>query len=336
MIDAAVIGFGYWGPNWARVLRESSYFNVVAVADPRKESRDRAGMLGYPTMTAAEAANRAEAVVICTPLDTHYDLAMTALTRGCHVIVAKPLVSTTAEVAELADEAAHNSRILMVDHTFVYTGAVRKMNELVGSRQVGMPRYIDSVRVNLGLFRSDHDVVWDLAPHDLSIWDALLDGQVPVEVSCHGAAPVRGEALELAYLTCRYPIGEVVAHAHLNWLSPTKLRRMVVGCDYRMIVYDDIEPTEKVKVYDSAVTADDDSPDRRVRVQYRLGDVTAPVLSVEEALACEARHFHDCIVNHDEPLTGSAHAARIAVVLEAATTSALNNGAWTQPKKETR
>src|SRR6266850_1503102 len=257
VIRLGVVGYGYWGPNVVRNFAEVPGCQLFGVSDMRAE---RLAMVRsrYPAVkTYADpneliADRRIDAVVIVTPVSTHYDLAMQALRAGKHVLVEKPLAASSEQAIRLVDEAERRKLILSVDHTFVYTGAVRKIRELVTNESLGDIYYYDSVRVNLGLFQHDVNVIWDLAVHDLAIMDHVLPAQ-PCAVSATGMSHLDGEHENIAYLTLFFQTN-LIAHLHVNWLAPVKVRRTLIGGSRKMIVYDDLEPSEKIKVYDKGVT----------------------------------------------------------------------------------
>jgi predicted dehydrogenase len=269
-----------------------------------------------------------EAVAIATPVATHFRLAMQALEAGKHVLVEKPLALNSGQAMLLVEEAERRDLVLMVDHTFVYHGSVRRIRELIDAGQVGKLRYFDSTRVNLGLFQRDVDVLWDLAVHDLSIMDYLI-GKSPTAVAATGVAHVPGQPVNIAYLTCFFE-DSLIAHINVNWLAPVKIRRTLIGGDRQMIVYDDLEPSEKVKVYDSGITLGDgpsglDGPYDRL-VGYRTGDMWAPKVSLGEALSVETQHFVDCVAQNATPLTDGKVGLRVVRILEAATQSLQQGG----------
>jgi len=245
--------------------------------------------------------SRIDAIVIATPASTHYRLAREALEAGKHVLVEKPLAESVEQCQELTDLATARGLILLVDHTFLYTGAVRKMKELIDASELGDIYYYDSVRISLGLFQHDTNVIWDLAPHDVSIMAHLL-GTVPDRVSAVGASHVDNQVENMAYLTMLYP-GQLLAHLHVNWLAPAKVRRTIIGGSKKMIVYDDMEMSEKIKVYDSGAHLNND-PEHiyRTMVEYRTGDMYAPKLDKAEALAIECAHFVDCVSEGASPI----------------------------------
>jgi predicted dehydrogenase len=268
-------------------------------------------------------------VAIATPVSSHYELARRGLEAGKHVFIEKPMTATTDQALRLIDEAQRRGLVLAVDHTFVYTGAVRKMRELVETDDIGDLYYYDSVRVNLGLFQHDVNVIWDLAVHDLSIMDYVLPGH-PVAVSATGVGHVAGEPENIAYLNVFFP-NNLIAHIHVNWLAPVKIRRTLVGGSRKMIVYDDLEPSEKIKVYDKGITLNSNnngSGEERYQmlVGYRTGDMWAPHLDMTEALGLELRQFVKCVEQHTTPLTDGHAGLRVVRTLEAATQSMAERG----------
>lgn len=324
MIGVGVIGYGYWGPNWVRNLAETPGVRLAAVSDLREERLDLARQR-FPTIAAYRdvgamlASPEVDAVVVATPVTSHFELALRALRAGKHVLVEKPLTASATQAEQLIAEAERRGLTLMVDHTFVYSGAVRKIKQLVAGGELGTIYYYDSVRVNLGLFQHDVNVLWDLAVHDLSIMDHLLS-QAPTAVAATGVNHINGQE-DIAYLTCFFP-DKLIAHLHVNWLAPVKVRRTLIGGDRRMVVYDDLEPSEKVKVYDRGVdTADTPEGVYRALVGYRSGDMWAPQIDIGEALGREARHFAECVASGARPLTDGAAGLRVVRILEAATRS---------------
>ena len=332
MIGVAVVGYGYWGPNLVRNFSETPGARLVTVCDLQKE-RLAPIQNRYPSVkitTDFEEVLRdpdVHAVAIATPVSTHFRLAMSALMAGKHVFVEKPIASSAEEAMRLIDEAARRRLVLAVDHTFLHTGAVRKMHELVAG-SLGEIYYYDSVRVNLGLFQHDISVVWDLAVHDISIMDFVLP-QRPVAVSATGMSHVLGEPENIAYLNVFFE-SNLIAHIHVNWLAPVKVRRTLIGGSRKMIVYDDLEPSEKIKVYDKGITING-SPQSGEKVYqalvgYRTGDMWAPKLDSAEALSTELREFVGCIENGGTP-TADGHAGlRVVRILEAATQSLSQRG----------
>jgi len=325
MIRIGVIGYGYWGPNLVRNFHEVGGCQVVAVSDTRAERRALVEAR-YPSVRATSDYRdlltdpRIDAVLIATPVHTHYPLALEAMSNGKHVWVEKPMTTTSEEGLRLIDEADRRGLVLHVDHTFVYTGAVRKIHELVSSDALGRIYYYDSVRVNLGLFQSDVNVIWDLAVHDLSIMDYVLPVQ-PCAVSATGIGHVSGKPENIAYLTLFFE-DSTIAHVHANWLAPVKVRRTLLGGSSKIIVYDDLEASEKVKVYDKGLKMGEQGDARyQVLVGYRAGDMWAPQIEVTEALQTEALHFLECITQQRHSLTDGEAGLRVVRILEAATRS---------------
>jgi predicted dehydrogenase len=325
-IRVGVIGYGYWGPNLVRNFSEAEGSRVAAVSD--LSAQRLAHVHGrYPSVfTTTDYRDllrdpQIDAIVIATPVWTHYELAMQALLAGKHVLVEKPMAPTTRQGLELIETAERLHLTLQVDHTFIYTGAVQKIRDMVANGRLGQLYYYDSVRVNLGLFQHDVNVLWDLAVHDLSIMDFVL-GRQPYAVAATGAAHIPGKPVNTAYLTCFFP-DNVLAHFHVNWLAPVKVRRTLIGGDRQMIVYDDLEPSEKVKVYDKGITLSGAGTDAayELMVGYRAGDMFAPQLPVTEGLRVEAEHFLDCIRAGTRPLSDGLAGVRVVRILEAATQS---------------
>lgn len=330
MIKVGVVGYGYWGPNLVRNFMEAPGSKVVAVCDLNNERLTLAASR-YPAIRTTTnysdllADTSIDAVAIPTPVSSHYDLAREALRSGRHVLVEKPLTATSDQAQRLIEEAERRNLVLMVDHTFVYTGSVRKIRELVSNRQLGDIYYYDSVRVNLGLFQHDVNVIWDLAVHDLAIMDYVLD-QKPVAVSATGMSHIPGQPENVAYITLFFADNKI-AHIHVNWLAPVKVRRTLVGGSDRMVVYDDLEPSEKIKVYDKGVSVVH-HPEAvyELLVSYRSGDMWAPKLDATEALRTEATHFIDCIEKRNRPLTDGRAGLRVVRLLEAAEASIKRRG----------
>ena len=336
MLRIGVIGYGYWGPNLVRNFAALPDARVEVVCDRRPERlASLAGRYeGIRVTTDSQAVldgSGVDAVVIATPVSTHFDLALQALRAGMHVLVTKPLAGTLAHAEQLVEEAARRRLVLLVDHTFVYTGAVRKIGELIDTGQLGQLYYYDSVRVNLGLFQHDVNVLWDLAAHDLSIMDYVLPFE-PCAVAATAVAHLPGQVENLAYLTCFFEEG-FIAHFHVNWLAPVKIRRTMIGGAAQMIVYDDLEPSEKVKIYDKGVMmSDSDESIYQALVGYRTGDMWAPQLDPTEALLTEAKHFVRCIRESRRPITDGEAGLRVVRLLEAASESLRAGGRSIDPK----
>jgi predicted dehydrogenase len=331
VITIGVIGYGYWGPNLVRNFAEAAGARVGFVTDLHPERLSQAAAR-YPAIKVStdyrDLINDAavDAVAVATPVSSHFELAMAALRAGKHVLVEKPMTSTSEQSLALIDEAERRGLVLMVDHTFVYTSAVKKIRELTQSGDLGEIYYYDSVRINLGLFQHDVNVLWDLAVHDLSIMDYVL-AQTPVSVSATGLAHVDGQPENIAYMTMFFA-GRLIAHVHVNWLAPVKVRRTLLGGSRRMIVFDDLETSEKIKVYDRGISLNP-SPENvyQMLIGYRAGDMWAPQLPLAEALQIEARHFVECVDRRATPITDGQAGLRVVRLLEAATQSMAQHGA---------
>ncbi len=330
MISVGIIGFGYWGPNLARNFAEIAGAKLGAVSDvsePRLELVRRR-YPGCKTFTdQGELLNDPgiDAVVIATPLVTHHAITMAALAAGKHVLVSKPMAASLDEARRMIEEAGRRARVLLVDHTFCYAGAVRCIRQLIQDGALGELHYYDSVRVNLGLFQHGVDVVWDLAVHDLSILNYVLPLR-PVEVSATGAGHFGSGLNNISYVTLFFE-SNLIAHIHVNWMAPVKVRRTLIGGSRKMIVYDDLEPSEKIKVYDRGVEVSSDKENLyRMLVSYRTGDMWAPNLDGTEALRSECEHFVDCIEHGTTPITGGAEGLEVVRVLEAVSRSMKERG----------
>lgn len=330
MIKVGVIGYGYWGPNLVRNFSEGSGSSVVCVSDLRSE-RLTLVKNRYPAIRTTTnhqeliTSPDIDAVVIATPVSTHFNLAMQALEAGKHVLVEKPMTATTDEGAKLIDKAQQGKRVLLVDHTFVYMGAVRKIRELIQKGELGDIYYYDSTRVNLGLFQKDVNVTWDLAVHDLAILDYVLRSNATA-VSATGINHVSNAPENIAYMTLFFD-SSLIAHINVNWLSPVKVRLTLIGGSKKMIVFDDLQPSEKIKIYDTGITVDK-TPDSiyELLIGYRTGDMWAPRFDTTEALKAEAMHFIDCIDHGREPDTNGEMGLRVVRILEAATKSIREKG----------
>jgi predicted dehydrogenase len=325
MLKLGVIGYGYWGPNLVRNFSELGGCEVTAVADldPEKLALVRRR---HPAMRATAEVDEIvsdpaiDAVVIATPVRTHFPLAMEALRNGKDVWLEKPMAENAEQARRLVEEARRRDRLLHVDHTFVYTGAVRKMREIIAGGDLGDVLYYDATRVNLGLFQHDVNVISDLAVHDFAILDYLL-GESPAAVTASGTNHFPGTPENLAHVTLFYDTGKI-AHIGVNWLAPVKVRQVLVGGSKKMIVYDDLQPSEKVKVYDTGVSfATDPSQIHQMRVGYRTGDMYAPKLDGGEALGFAAEHFVRCVMTRRPTMTDGEAGLRIVEIIEAATDS---------------
>lgn len=328
-MKVGIIGYGYWGPNLLRNMTQLDDIQVAWCAELRPERRASVKKQ-YPAINVTERAcdifddPSVNAVVIATPVSTHFSLAKQALEKGKHVLVEKPMTHTVAEGEELVELAQTKGLVLMVDHTFVYTGAVRRIKEIVDVGELGDLYYFDSVRVNLGLFQHDIDVLWDLAPHDLSILIYLMK-EPPKYVSAVGSDHVGAGFADLAYMVVQFE-NNFIAHFHVNWLSPVKIRQILIGGSRRMLVYNDMEPSEKVRVYDRGVRVTAQESIYKTLIDYRTGDMWAPKLEMREALSIECEHFADCVRFNKVPQTDGSAGLLVVRLLEAAGKSVAAHG----------
>lgn len=329
-VRVAVIGLGYWGPNLVRNVAASPVTELAVICDADQERLNAVGAQFPFARQASDAqdvlsAEDVDAVCVATPVASHYDLVKTALRAGKHVLVEKPFVPRVGEAEELVELARVVDRVLMVDHVFLYSPAVRKLSELVASGELGDLQFIDSVRINLGLVQHDVNVLWDLAAHDLSIMDHLVS-RPPQTVSAFGEAHQGHDLADVAYLHLDYGEG-LIAAIHVNWLSPVKIRHFLVGGSRRSALYNELDPSERLKIYDRGV---DSTPDpeskRRVAVSYRSGDVVAPRLEPTEPLRAMVEHFAECVQHGTTPLSDGDQGLRIVRILAAAEESLCKGG----------
>jgi predicted dehydrogenase len=323
-----VIGFGYWGPNVVRNLAtlEGSHLVAIAEISPAARLRAQKAYPGIKVMSDASeliCSTEIDAIAIITPVWTHYELAKAALENGKHVFVEKPFTSNSAQGEELINLAQRKNLKIMVDHTFLFTAAVNKISQLVDEGTLGKLYYYDSTRVNLGLFQHDINVLWDLAPHDLSIMDFLIR-TTPEAVVATGQTHLNGHE-DVAYMTLYFP-EKVIAHINVNWLSPVKVRTTLIGGEKRMVVWNDLEADEKIKVYDRGVDVTNRQGVYELLVNYRSGDMWAPQLEQVEALRKELAYFVDCVSTGQKPLNDGCAGLRVVKMLEAATQSLNNRG----------
>jgi predicted dehydrogenase len=328
MLNIGVIGYGYWGPNIVRNLQGLNSVKIAGICDRSEKSLQRA-QKAYPgvlTTTDCEEliySPEVDAVAIVTPVWTHFELAKMALLSGKHIFIEKPFTSNARQAEELCEIAYRKGLTIMVDHTFLFTGAVKKIRQLVDENALGKLYYYDSTRVNLGLFQHDVNVLWDLAPHDLAICDYLI-GKEHEAVVATGANHLNGLA-DVAYMTVYYP-ENVIAHINVNWLSPVKVRTTLIGGEKKMLVWNDMEPDEKVKVYDKGVQMTSQEGVYNLLVNYRSGDMWAPRLEVTEALKEELNYFVDCINTGKKPINDGTAGLRVVQMLEAAELSLMKKG----------
>lgn len=327
-MNFGVIGYGYWGPNIVRNLMTLEGSQVRAIADLSPVARARA-QKAYPGVTVTPDASEVitspeiDAIAVISPVWTHYELTKAALENGKHVFVEKPFTSTTAQGEELVNLALQKNLKIMVDHTFLFTGAVRRIAQLIDEGALGSLYYYDSTRVNLGLFQHDINVLWDLAPHDLSIMDHLIKTS-PEAVVATGEGHLNGHE-DVAYMTIYFP-DRVIAHINVNWLSPVKVRTTLIGGEKRMLVWNDLEADEKVKIYDKGVDITSREGVYRMLVSYRSGDMWSPQLEQVEALQQELSYFVDCVTTGKEPFNNGPAGLRVVKMLEAASQSLSKKG----------
>jgi len=328
-VNFGVIGYGYWGPNIVRNLASLEGSQVVGIAEVSAGARARA-QKAYPMVkVTAEAKDlvtspEVDAIAVVSPVWTHYELTKAALENGKHVFVEKPFTSNTAQAEELINLAARKNLKVMVDHTFLFTGAVRKICQLLDEGSLGRLYYYDSTRVNLGLFQHDVNVLWDLAPHDLSIMDHVIKSK-PEAIVATGQGHLNGHE-DVAFMTLYFP-ENVIAHINVNWLSPVKVRTTLIGGEKRMLVWNDLEADEKIKVYDKGVKITSREGVYDLLVSYRSGDMWAPQLEQGEALRQELGYFVDCIASGTEPFNNGCAGLRVVQMLEAASESLSKRGA---------
>jgi len=329
MVKFGVIGYGYWGPNVVRNLQTLEGAQVVSVCDKSSAARRRVHR-SYPNIYVTSDASEVmtspdiDAVAVVTPVWTHFELAKEALENGKHVFVEKPFTSSVAQAEKLIELAEKKNLQIMVDHTFLFTGAVKKIKQLLHEGSLGKLYYYDSTRVNLGLFQHDVNVIWDLAPHDLSIMDFLIE-KSPEALVATGQKHLNGFE-DVAFITLYFP-EQVIAHVNVNWLSPVKVRTTLIGGEKKMLVWNDLEADEKVKIYDKGVNITNQEGLYELLVNYRSGDMWAPQLEQVEALRQELAYFVDCISHNRAPFNDGAAGLRVVRMLEAANESLSKRGA---------
>jgi predicted dehydrogenase len=321
MIRIGLIGFGYWGPNLLRNFQSFAGTRVVAVADRKLERLARLSVSDPDLRLTDDAASLIDdpdidAVAIATPVATHYPFARDAIERGKHVLIEKPMTMTADEAADLTARAERRGVTLMVDHTFLFNGSVRHIRDLVKSGELGDVSYIDSLRVNLGLFQPDVNVLWDLAPHDLSIIDFIL-GQEPIHIEATGHCHVNAHLPDIAYLTLHFP-SNVVAHLNLSWMSPIKVRRTAIGGTRKMLVWDDLNMEEKVKIYACGIEFQPEEQRSVIIPEYRIGDIYSPRIPKTEPLAGVVRHFAAVVRGEEASVMDGRQGLRVVKVLEQA------------------
>lgn len=327
-MNIGIIGLGYWGPNLVRNFLAQKNINKVIACDKKLERLDFIKIKSPAVQTTSSyedlLKSDIDAIVIATPVDSHFPLAKKALEAGKHIWVEKPFTATSQHAEELLELADKKNLRIFVDHTFIYTGAVRKMKEIVEKGELGKILHFDSVRINLGLFQKDINVIWDLAPHDLSIMNYVLSHLKPIAVSANGIANYNGKE-NIAHISLYFE-ENCFAHFHVNWTSPVKIRRMIVGGDNKMLVFDDMENFEKIKVYDAGIDIQNTTSIYEALVQYRLGDMYSPKVIQTEALELAAKEFLDSIAQNREPLTSGKDGLDVVKILEVSDLSLQNKG----------
>lgn len=329
MINLAIVGYGYWGKNLVRNFYYLDGCHIEYVCEKNIKTAEKCSST-YPNINVVDDVEtllndqNVDAIVIATPVDTHYQLAKDALLHSKHVLVEKPLTSSYKEAKELVYIALEKNKILMVDHTFLYTGAVMKLKELVDDNNLGDIQYVDSTRINLGLFQHDVNVLWDLAPHDISISSYLLRKK-PISVQATGVSHTKNEIENIAYLTLKYE-NNIIAHFNCSWVSPVKIRQMLIGGTEKMVVFNDMEPTEKIKIYDSGYQYENDDERNDILVDYRTGDINVPKIKMTEALSLMAADFIKSIENNTTPISNAQLGLDVVEILDAAERSIKSNG----------
>lgn len=328
MIRVGVLGYGYWGPNIVRNFHAQEQAEVVLVCDKSLKAGERLKKV-YPTIPFTTDENemlrsaKVDAVCVITPVATHYSLAKRALENGKHVFVEKPFTCSSAQAEELIELADRKNLKIMVDHTFLFTGAVKKIRQLVDEGTLGRLFYYDSLRVNLGLFQHDVSVIWDLAPHDLSIMDHIIREKPEGVVAA--AEKHLNEVEDIAFISVYFP-DRVIAHINVNWLSPVKVRTTLIGGEKKMLVWNDLSSDEKIKVYDKGVSLSDGKGVHQLLVSYRSGDMWSPQIEQVEALTEETAYFLQCIMENKKPFNDGVNGLRIVRILEAVDKSIRNRG----------
>jgi predicted dehydrogenase len=328
MLKIGVIGYGYWGPNIVRNFHRGPDSRVAMVCDQSPRMLERVNRAHPDIKTTSDSMEviqspDVDAVAVVTPVWTHYKLGKEALQNGKHLFIEKPFTCDVEQADELIDLAASKNLLIMVDHTFLYTGAVRKIRQFIDDGTLGKLYYYDSTRVNLGLFQHDINVLWDLAPHDLSIMDYLIDEKAEA-ISATGQKHLNGHE-DVAYMTVYFP-NKVIAHINVNWLSPVKVRTTLIGGENKMLVWNDLEADEKIRLYDKGVKLQNSANVYDLLVSYRSGDMWAPQVERIEALEAEAKHFVDCVCNNKKPTNDGRAGRRVVQMLQAASQSVQNRG----------
>ena len=331
MIKVGIIGYGYWGPNLARNFNLIDNCLIKTIVD-LKDDRLKLAKKNYPNIHISNDCNsiiddpEINAVIIATSVSTHYELAKGCLFKNKHVLIEKPMTDSREKCLQLIDLAIKKNLLLMIDHTYLYTGAVRKIKELIDNNEIGNINYFDSVRINMGLFQHDINVIWDLAPHDISILQYLIN-ETPESITATGISHTNNNIENIAYLNLFFNSSKM-AHFSVSWSSPVKIRKILIGGDKKMIVYDDLEPTDKVRIYDTGYSINYSKEEEKniMLVDYRIGDIFMPKLDTTEALKNVSLDFVNCILNNKEPISNWKIGLEIVTILEAAQKSIRNRG----------
>lgn len=328
-LKVGIIGYGYWGPNLVRNFHNLDDCEIVGIADKDIKQQENVRK-AYPTIRVYGDAEdlilskECNAIVIATPVSYHFEIALKALQNKKHVLIEKPIVTSVDQLYQLIEVAKKNGCVIMVDHTFLYNGAVRKIKQVTQQQDFGAILNIDTVRINLGIIQHDTNVLWDLACHDLSVINYLVD-QKPYSVQVNGISHLKSGIENIAYLTLKYE-SDLIAHIHVSWSSPVKIRRMLIGGEHKMIVYDDIEPTDKLKIYEKNFTHISDQEKHDVLVDYRLGDVLIPKFNLAEPLSLMVKDFYNAVMHQKEPIANWKSGLNVVSILEQAQQSLKHNG----------
>ena len=329
MVSVGLIGFGYWGPNLARNFQDSPQFELSSICDLNDSARERAHHR-YPKTNIVNSINEItkdtsiELIAIATPVASHFEIAYACLNAGKHILVEKPFTHNSDSAKILIDLALSKNLIIMVDHTYLFTGSVKMIKQRIDNNELGKINYYDSMRANLGLFQSDVNVLWDLAPHDLSILSHIMP-EDPIALAVHGAAHHGQEQVDIAFMTIYYP-GGCIAHLNVNWLSPVKVRRTMIGGERQMLVWDDVLADEKIKIYAKGIDIQTTDDIHRALVSYRSGDVSAPLIDQREALGVELDYLHKCLTTQQQPSNDGISGLNVVRLLELGNQSLRNNG----------
>ena len=328
-LKIAVIGYGYWGPNLVRNFTNLENSTVSHVVDESPDRLEKVKKL-YPSINATSSLTEIlenpeiDCIIIATPISTHYDIAKKALEHNKHVLVEKPMTNSVKDAKELIELSKKVNKVLMVDHTYLYTGAIQKIKQLIDSDSLGEIQYIDSTRINLGLFQSDVNVLWDLATHDIAICSYLIK-EKPISVQAIGKSHTSSDFEDIAYLTLHYESNKIT-HFNCSWISPVKIRHMLIGGSKKMILFNDLETTEKVKIYDAQYQTTKDSNGKKILADYRIGDIYTPKISMREGLNLLAEDFVNAILNDSNPISDYEIGLQVVKILEGAQQSIKNNG----------